>query len=965
MIFDVFPPVLKYLRSKKIKETEKSKTELKISDTPLKQGTNIDYDPNKGLIVETGYRQEETQKLIAPEDIKIIADGSYARIGNTFYPTSEENTKPEVKRWLDAKLEVIALDKIPEFFKRDLVFLKTKLEEVLTEKANAIEIINKPLKPKISVRKDEPEWLDFKIDYISDKYELSYEMIKKQKNEYVHLDDYKWVHIDNDIIKNTEMNLGKLGANRTTTGFRIPINQFFSLEEFIEQIGGIKEVTAEYQRFLEEITDTPLKLGANIDYDPNKGLIVETGYRQEETQKLIAPEDIKIIADGSYARIGNTFYPTSEENTKPEVKRWLDAKLEVIALDKIPEFFKRDLVFLKTKLEEVLTEKANAIEIINKPLKPKISVRKDEPEWLDFKIDYISDKYELSYEMIKKQKNEYVHLDDYKWVHIDNDIIKNTEMNLGKLGANRTTTGFRIPINQFFSLEEFIEQIGGIKEVTAEYQRFLEEITDFKTDEYFKLPEEIETCLTSNGIRLRPYQRAGIHWLVWLTNHYLHGILADDMGLGKTIQTIVTIRLAYEKEKTPRHTLIICPKSVIHFWSREIRRCYPQARLCEYVGASRNRLLFNDSETTIFITTYETVARASSYIHSIPFYFVVLDEATKIKNPDAQRTKVIKGINALHRIALSGTPIENRPAELWSLFDFLMKGHLGKSHKQFVNLFENPITSGNNESANTLSKRIRPFLLRRLKKDVAKDLPEKIELDEWVELTDEQKLLYRQIQDGAYQITNALQKGEIFNYKFSILPILTKLKQVCDHPAIINGKVEPLDGRSEKFDLVIDRVREIHNSGEQVVLFTHFLKTLDLLEIAFRSRGVKYIRLDGSTQDRQMYIDIFNQKKVDAALCSIQACGHGINLTAANHVIHVDRWWNPAVEDQATDRVHRIGQDKTVYVYRILTKGTLEEKIALILEKKRNISDMVIGSAVRQDMEWTREDLLEILKPLE
>ena len=481
-----------------------------------------------------------------------------------------------------------------------------------------------------------------------------------------------------------------------------------------------------------KISDTPLKQGTNIDYDPNKGLIVETGYRQEETQKLIAPEDIKIIADGSYARIGNTFYPTSKENTKPEVKRWLDAKLEVIALDKIPEFFKRDLVFLKTKLGEVLTEKANAIEIINKPLKPKISVRKDETEWLEFKIDYISDKYELSYEMIKKQKNEYVHLDDYKWVHIDNDIIKNTEMNIRELGADRTPTGFRIPINQFFSLEEFVEQIGGIKEVTAEYQRFLEEITDFKTDEYFKLPEEIETCLTSNGIRLRPYQRAGIHWLVWLTNHYLHGILADDMGLGKTIQTIATIRLAYEKEKTPRHTLIICPKSVIHFWSREIRRCYPQARLCEYVGASRNRLLFNDSETTIFITTYETVARDSSYIHPIPFYFVVLDEATKIKNPGTQRTKVIKGINALHRIALSGTPIENRPAELWSLFDFLMKGHLGKSHKQFVNLFENPITLGNNESANTLSKRIRPFLLRRLKKDVAKDLPEKIELDEWV-----------------------------------------------------------------------------------------------------------------------------------------------------------------------------------------------------------------------------------------
>lgn len=341
-----------------------------------------------------------------------------------------------------------------------------------------------------------------------------------------------------------------------------------------------------------------------------------------------------------------------------------------------------------------------------------------------------------------------------------------------------------------------------------------------------------------------------------------------------------------------------------------------------------------------------------------------MDEATKIKNPDTQRTKTIKGINSLHRIALSGTPIENRPAELWSLFDFLMRGHLG-TYSQFVNFYEKPITLGNNDSTNTLSKRIRPFILRRLKENVAKDLPEKIEIDEWVELTDEQKFLYSSIQSGASQLRDAIQRGENINYSFCILPILTKLKQVCDHPAIINGKVEPVENRSEKFDLVIDKVQEIHDADEHVVLFSHFLKTLDLFEIALKSKKMKYIRLDGSTQDRQACIDKFNQRQADVALCSIQACGHGINLTAANHVIHVDRWWNPAVEDQATDRVHRIGQNKTVYVYRILTKGTLEEKIANLLEKKRDISDKVIGNTIRQEMQWTREELLEILKPLE
>ncbi len=713
-----------------------------------------------------------------------------------------------------------------------------------------------------------------------------------------------------------------------------------------------------------KISDKPLKPGANVDYDPKKGLIVETGYRQEGKSGLIDRGKINITEDGNYARIDNTFFPVSEKKKEPDIENWLNVRQHTIDHNNIPEFFKRDLVLLKSKLGAILTDKANAIEIVDEPLMPKVSVRKNEPGWLDFEINYIAGGFELPSYLIKKAKSDYICPDDYKWIHIDKSVTKGIENELHKLGAEQTTTGFRIPITQFFSLEEFIEKIGGIKEVTAEYKKFLDEITDFKTDENYKLPGEIESCLDSHGINLRPYQRAGVHWLSWLTNHYLHGILADDMGLGKTIQTITTIRLFYEKENIQKHSLIICPKSVVHFWNREIKRGFPQARIYEYIGSSRNGKLFDNPEAIIFITTYETIVRDKSFIHSVPFYFVVLDEATKIKNPDTLRTKIIKGINSLHRIALSGTPIENRPAELWSLFDFLMRGHLG-TYSQFVNFYEKPITLGNNDSTNTLSKRIRPFILRRLKKNVAKDLPEKIEIDEWVELTDEQKFLYSQIQSGASQLRDAIQRGENINYSFCILPILTKLKQVCDHPAIINGKDEPVENRSEKFDLVIDKILEIHEAGEHVVLFSHFLRTLDLFEIVLNSKGIKYIRLDGSTQDRQTHIDKFNQKQVDVALCSIQACGHGINLTAANHVIHVDRWWNPAVEDQATDRVHRIGQNKTVYVYRILTKGTLEEKIANLLEKKRDISDKVIGYAVRQEMRWTREELLEILKPLE
>ncbi len=659
------------------------------------------------------------------------------------------------------------------------------------------------------------------------------------------------------------------------------------------------------------------------------------------------------------------FYPI-QEKIDLETKHLLDVKQKIVSLDGIPEFFKRDLVVLKTKLTVGLTENAAAINIIDKPFKTQIFIDKDEKGWLDFKVDYTVGQFKIPHNTVAGLNKEYIHPDDNSWVLLDKNIIKKNEKYLNEAGAVGTKEGFRLPIEQFFTLEDIIEKVGGIKEITAAYKHFLDEITDFHADENFKLPENIENCIASKNIRLYPYQRSGIHWLGCLITHHLHGILADDMGLGKTIQTILSIRLVYEKEMPKQHSLIICPKSVVHFWSREFERFYPEAKIEEYIGSLRDHSVLEQKDSTIFISTYETVARDMAYIMPIPFYFVVIDEATKIKNPETQRTKAIKGINSIHRIALSGTPIENRPAELWSLFDFLMKGYLG-TYGGFIRIFENPITQSTDDNiAHKLSKRIRPFILRRLKSEVAKDLPEKIKMEEWCELTEEQKSLYGQIQDQYVSpIRQSLEKGEVVSYASCILPILTKLKQVCDHPALITGIEEPIENRSEKFDFVVDKVKEICENNERIVLFTHFLKTLDLMELAFNKSKIKYIRIDGATQNRQIVIDKFNNKEVDAAICSIQACGHGINLIAANHVIHIDHWWNPSIEDQATDRVYRIGQEKTVYVYNVFTKGTLEEKIASLLEKKRNISDKVIGALAKEEIGWTREELLELLKPLE
>jgi len=471
--------------------------------------------------------------------------------------------------------------------------------------------------------------------------------------------------------------------------------------------------------------------------------------------------------------------------------------------------------------------------------------------------------------------------------------------------------------------------------------------------------------LRNAGFVLRPYQRAGIHWLNWLLGNHLHGILADDMGLGKTVQAICVANAAYEKQNIDRPSLIVCPKSVVPFWVREVRRCAPRIKIFSYGGPDRDQTIWQRAGRYWFVTTYETLARDITEIEETPFYFVILDEATKIKNPDTKRTRAVKALNAAHRLALTGTPVENRLSEMWSIFDFLMKGFLG-TQTYFASRYEEPITSGNEEVAKELAKRIRPFLLRRVKEDVARDLPEKIELEDWCDLTEEQRALYGQIQAmKAEPLRHDIESGKRVNYQFNILPILTKLKQVCDHPALITNVDTPLFGRSEKFDVTVDKIREILELHENIVVFSHFLKTLDLFEMAFAGEGITYIRIDGSTMDRQSLIDRFNAGYADVALCSIQACGYGITLTAANHVIHFDRWWNPAIEDQATDRVHRIGQSKTVYVHRTLVSGTLEEKIAMLLDRKRDLADRIVGAAIGQPMHWTREELLELLKPLE
>ena len=710
------------------------------------------------------------------------------------------------------------------------------------------------------------------------------------------------------------------------------------------------------------VTD-PLKRYANVSFDPSKGINVKTGYQEPEGDILISKSDLFHSLDPEYIRIGDTFYPTPIEEDE-KIRELIDKENIFIHVDVVPDFFKRDLVFIKTNFNAVLSEEVAQINVIDQRLIPYVNINIGEKGWLDFEIVYQVGEYTIPHNLFKKSSKGYHRFDDNTWIKVDENKIRLVEKELEGLGYELGVEGFKTNITRFLTLEEFIAHIGGVKEVSREYQQFLDELTDFTYNEKFQLPEDTEKTLLENGIKLRDYQRAGIHWLNWLSSHYLHGLLADDMGLGKTIQTIIALKLRHDAENNRSHTLIICPRSVVRHWLKVIKRVWPKSKVIIHLGPDRRSWRFKREDPRIFITTYATASNDIDFLKQVPFFALILDEGTRIKNPQTKRARAVKQINALHRFVLSGTPIENRPAELWSIFDFLMKGHLG-TYGGFISKIERPIVEGDKETSEFLAKRIRPFILRRLKIDVAKELPEKIVMEEWCELTDEQKSLYGQIQDlYVSPVRRALLKGEQVNYPTTILPIITKLKQVCDHPALISGTKRPLKGRSNKFDRICEKINDILEKSEQAVLFSHFLGTLDLFEDYIRSNNIGYIRIDGSTRNRQELIDAFNEKGVPIALCSLMAAGHGINMTAANHVIHVDRWWNPAIEEQATDRVHRIGQDKTVFIHHTLTEGTLEEKIDKLLEKKRGISDAVIGAATAGPLRWTREEILELLEPI-
>ncbi len=437
---------------------------------------------------------------------------------------------------------------------------------------------------------------------------------------------------------------------------------------------------------------------------------------------------------------------------------------------------------------------------------------------------------------------------------------------------------------------------------------------------------------------LRPYQRDGFHFLAYLSANNFGGILADDMGLGKTLQTLTWLVWLREQTVEPLPALVVCPKSVTDNWRAEAERFAPGLRIRVWSGGDLSKLTRETGTADLHVINYAQLRSVGAPLAKAEFLAVILDEGQFIKNPSSSTAQIARSLRVSHRLILSGTPIENRLLDLWSLMAFAMPGALG-SRAQFVKLYDG---KEDQFARRRLSARVRPFLLRRTKLQVATDLPDRIEEDLYCELEGEQKTLYRAELKRAQQMLLRINSPkQLAQDRFHVLTSLMRLRQICCHPRLIKHESR---AESAKLEALIDQLEPLIDEGQKVLVFSQFVQMLDILKAEMEKRKWPHFYLAGQTENRgQLVRDFQSQEGASVFLISLKAGGFGLNLTAASYVVLFDPWWNPAVENQAIDRTHRIGQTNKVIAYRLLIKGSIEEKIRALQTSKRALADDVLG----------------------
>jgi len=489
----------------------------------------------------------------------------------------------------------------------------------------------------------------------------------------------------------------------------------------------------------------------------------------------------------------------------------------------------------------------------------------------------------------------------------------------------------------------------GEKQVAAEFEQRRKNLLNFDQIQAQPMPKGFSG-------ELRPYQKAGLDWLHFLNQYGFGGCLADDMGLGKTIEVLALLQSLKEQGKAEKPSLLVVPKSLIANWQREGERFTPGLRMLEFTGNFRKKDPALFAQYDVILTTYGIMLRDVEFLRETRFNYAILDESQAIKNPLALSSKAARLLNADHRLVMTGTPVENNTFELWSQFAFLNPGLLG-SVEYFKREFAKPIEGEGSEDTTRLLRRlVYPFILRRTKDQVAPELPPRSERILYTDFDPAQRKLYTHTRDH-YRglLLGMIDKEGIDDVRMKILEGLLRLRQICIHPALVEPTYR---GDSAKFELLLETLETLHGEGHKALVFSQFVQSLHLLQRELDARHLPYAYLDGQTKERQDEVDRFqSDPAIPFFLISLKAGGVGLNLTAADYVIHLDPWWNPAVEMQAADRAHRIGQDKPVFIYRIITRDTVEDKILKLQEHKRELVSQLISPEGSFFKKITREDV--------
>ncbi|WP_291256128.1 DEAD/DEAH box helicase [Fusobacterium sp.] len=631
-----------------------------------------------------------------------------------------------------------------------------------------------------------------------------------------------------------------------------------------------------------------------------------------------------------------------QKNLKVRSSYYLDESNLIIMQEKLAkEFIMKDLLQLASKYKVVGTDKLRKYNI--KAVKPKVIGN------FSHSIDFLEGEIELEIEgekfsildvLSSYKKDSYIMLSDGTSALINKKYIEKLERIFKDNNKQKVKLSFfDLPL-----VEELIED-----------KIFSEEMN--RSREFFKGINNINNYAIETPkikAQLREYQEYGYKWLSYLMDNNLGGCLADDMGLGKTLQAIAVLTRLHEKKGTK--SLVVMPKSLVYNWESEIKKFSPKLKVGIYYGNFRNRDIIK--KNSVILTTYGTIRNDIETIKEYFFDAVILDESQNIKNVNAQTTKAIMLLNTRHRIALSGTPIENNLSELYSLFRFLNPSMFG-TLEEFNNYYAIPIQRENDrEAIEELKKKVYPFILRRIKKEVLKDLPDKIEKTMYIEMNPEQKKLYDERRNYYYKMVHSqIKENGIGKTQFFILQALNELRQITSCP-----EAKSVGVTSSKREVLINNIVEAVENGHKVLVFTNYINSINNICEDLKKYDIKYLSMSGSTKDRQLLVDKFQKdNKYKVFVMTLKTGGVGLNLTAADTIFIYDPWWNKTVENQAIDRAYRLGQDRTVFSYKLILKDTIEEKILQLQESKIKLLDNLISEDSATLKSLTEKDIEFIL----